>query len=57
MKTGYRLAYDSGWKNPCVLQQCLTDKVKAKKITIAFSKLGFKIKLYSDGKWFDIVRK
>ena len=49
--------WDSGWKNPCILEQCLRDDWKAKQLLKAFSKLGFKIELYSDGSWFDIVKK
>ena len=50
-------SWDSGYKRPCILEHCLTDKWKAKQLTKAFSKLKFKIELYSDGRWFDIVKE
>lgn len=53
--TGYRLAYDSGWKNPCILECLLRNDHKCKAVNKLLSALKLRIIIYSDNKWFDIV--
>ena len=57
MKRGtglYPLAWDSGWKNPCLLEHLLSDDRKVKSVFMVLSNLQMKITQYTDHKWFDI---
>lgn len=51
----YRTAWNSRWKNPCILELLLSDDRKAQKTILTLEALGFRINLYTNGKWFDIV--
>lgn len=53
MKSGHRLAWDSRWKTPCILEHLLSDGRKAAQVIKALTILGFQIQPY--GNWFDIV--
>ncbi len=52
-----RLAYDSGWKSPCILEHLLDNAQKTAQLLKMMTQLGYKIKASANGKWFDVVAK
>jgi len=52
----YMTAWDSRWKNPCILEHCLVDERKTQKLVAVLKRLNMRLQPYTDNQWFDVVK-